>query len=376
MSRYSKIQRSMWGDERFRSLSAPPPNAQTLWQFLLTGQHNTSLPGLFRLRLSAVSEELGWDFEATCKVFDEITGAGMAQYDKRAGVMWIPKALRHNAPQSPNVVAGWRDEITLIPECALKREAVAATRGFIDALGESFRVAMARALGEAPPMKSPNPSGKGRPKALVPSDQSTHLEPKALQEPTKAFGENRPIQEQEQEQEQQKDTPLPPAGGVRCATEEPVGLDAEQAMLTVRERAGRKKINLAHDANSLLAWSKAVERVATEGEFVALVAYQHLGDWIAAGGLNWWSQGKPSLAYLLRSGVLAKHLEDAAEWDRASRPPIVHQNASQTPPRASSAAPASRPRRLGPAPCSTPAEFDADASAPDPLFALLEGTPS
>lgn len=44
---FSKVARRMWVDDKFCRLSRPQPNAQTLWKYLLTGPHSTSVPGLF-----------------------------------------------------------------------------------------------------------------------------------------------------------------------------------------------------------------------------------------------------------------------------------------------------------------------------------------
>jgi hypothetical protein len=98
---------------------------------------------------------------------------------------------------------------------------------------------------------------------------------------------------------------------------------------------------------------------------LTLASYETLGDWLAAGGLGWWSQGRPSLAYLMRPGVLVKLLDDAAEWANAGRPKITHGRPLDG---ASARGPG---RRLGPAPPSTAAEHAASMLEEDPLIALL-----
>lgn len=101
---------------------------------------------------------------------------------------------------------------------------------------------------------------------------------------------------------------------------EHLGVDPEAALFAVRTRSRGSKINLAHDARSLAQWSTVVKNLSAP----TLAAFEALGDWLGAGGLGWWSQGRPSLAYLLRPGQLATHLEDAALWDSSGRPPITH----------------------------------------------------
>ena len=78
MTRYSRVERMLWGDKRFAALSHPQPNAQFLWLYLLTGTHNSSLPGLFVLGAGAMAERLRWPIASTRKCFEEIVSSGMA----------------------------------------------------------------------------------------------------------------------------------------------------------------------------------------------------------------------------------------------------------------------------------------------------------
>lgn len=172
-ARYSKVARRMWNDEGFQELSAPPPNAQTLWVRLLTGPELTSIPGLFPAREVALADALGWPLEGFREAFREVFLKGWAKADWRAGLVWIPKAPRYNAPESPNVIRGWRSIWAELPECNLKREALQGLRAFAEALPEGFQKAFREAFGEA-------------------------------------FAKGMPNQEQEQEQDL---TPLPPKGG-------------------------------------------------------------------------------------------------------------------------------------------------------------------
>lgn len=176
--RYRKVEVRTWGDEKFRALSPIPPCGQGLWLFLITGPHTGPIPGLFRAGRAAMSEELGWDLEAFDEAFGEAFRQGMVKADFKARVVWVPNAIRHNKPESPNVVRSWAAEFDLIPECALKTEALEALKVSIHALGEAF----AKAFDEAFTKPSAKPSAKPLAKAM-------------------------PNQEQEQEQEQKKDTP-------------------------------------------------------------------------------------------------------------------------------------------------------------------------
>lgn len=138
MSRYRKIEVRTWSDEKFRQLSAIPPSGQGLWFFLLTGPHTTAIPGLFRAGRAGMAEELGWEPEAFDEAFAEVSGQGMAEADFKAKLVWLPKAIQHNKPESPNVVRGWRVELDLLPECELKRRAIAGIREALEAAGPSY----------------------------------------------------------------------------------------------------------------------------------------------------------------------------------------------------------------------------------------------
>lgn len=171
--RYRKVEVRTWGDEKFRALSRIPPSGQGLWLFLITGPHTGPIPGLFRAGRAAMAEELEWDTEDFDKAFAEVFRQGMAKADFKARVVWVPKAIKHNKPESPNVVRGWASEFDLVPECSLKWEALSELRACIYGLGESFAKAFDETFGKA--------SVKALPKAM-------------------------PNQEQEQEQEQEQVT--------------------------------------------------------------------------------------------------------------------------------------------------------------------------
>lgn len=147
--RYRKVEVRTWGDEKFRALSSIPPCGQGLWLFLITGPHTGPIPGLFRAGRAAMAEELDWEIEAFDKAFQEVFQQGMVKADFKARVMWVPKAIKHNKPESPNVVRSWATEFDLIPECDLKREAFEALKASIHALGEPYAKAFDETFGKA-----------------------------------------------------------------------------------------------------------------------------------------------------------------------------------------------------------------------------------
>lgn len=176
--RYSKVYRRMWNDARFRALTPPAPNGQTLWQRLITGPELTNVPGVFMVGEAQLAEALGWDLKGFREAFAEVSREGLAKADWKARLVFVPKAIKYNAPESPNVIRSWRQAWDELPECALKVEAYRALRAFVEGLGEGFRKAFAEAL--------PDPSAN-----------------------------------QEQEQEQEQDPPPNPPRGVERVETEP-----------------------------------------------------------------------------------------------------------------------------------------------------------
>ena len=138
----------MYGDDKFRRLSAPQPNAQTLWVYLLTGPHTTCIPGLFQAGPASLAESLGWPLKALNRFLQEILDQHMMKVDRATRLVWIPKACEHNVPENPNVVKHWRATWHDLPECTLKDEVEAALKAFTKGLGESFAKAFGEVLGK------------------------------------------------------------------------------------------------------------------------------------------------------------------------------------------------------------------------------------
>ena len=187
MSRYRKIETRTWSDEKFRALSPMQPSGQALWFFLLTGPHTGPVPGMFRAGRAAMAEELDWEQEAFDEAFREAFDQGMVKADFKARFVWLPNAVKYNPPESPNVATSWGREAALLPECALRDEAVSELRQFLKALNDKYLQAFDKAYGKPSLKPSAKPS---------------------------------PNQEQEQEQEQEQDkTPTPPSRVPACEAE-------------------------------------------------------------------------------------------------------------------------------------------------------------
>lgn len=195
-SRYRKVEVRTWGDAKFRALSALPPCGQGLWLFLITGPHTGPIPGLFRAGRAAMAEELGWEVEDFDKAFAEALQQGMVEADFKARVVWIPNALKHNKPASPNVVKSWATEFDLIPECDLKWRAFDALKASIHALGEAY--------GNAFDTTFAKPSGKPTAKTSTKTSPNQEQQQEQEQEQKKAEGAIAPLS---------PDAPATPGGG-------------------------------------------------------------------------------------------------------------------------------------------------------------------
>jgi hypothetical protein len=146
MSLYRRVSIRMWGDAKFRALSVPAPNAQTLWLYLLTGEYTIAIPGVVRGGEAALAESLGWPLPAFRKAFAEIYAKDMARPDWSARLVFLPKALIHNPPQSPKVVIAWRKAYEELPDCTLKIGIHHAVKTYLEGFGEAFRKAFDVAL--------------------------------------------------------------------------------------------------------------------------------------------------------------------------------------------------------------------------------------
>ena len=117
---YRKVHVSMWRRGSFTQLSAPEPNGQFLWLWLLTGPLTMPIPGIIPAGKAAIAEELGWKQKDFLTAFQEIVDEGMIYYSWDDRLLWLPQGLEHNPPESTNVIRSWASHWQLVPECTLK----------------------------------------------------------------------------------------------------------------------------------------------------------------------------------------------------------------------------------------------------------------
>lgn len=165
--RYRRVSTRMWNDRKFLELSAPKPNARDLWVWLIAGPLTTPVPGVVLASIGGVADRLAWPLPATRRCWQEIADREMATADWSHSLVWLPNALEHNPPESPNVVKSWRRYLDEnVPECDLRIQVEGFTQGFLKAFGKAFHEAFGRPFGE----------GRGAPFALS-GNRSTGKEP-------------------------------------------------------------------------------------------------------------------------------------------------------------------------------------------------------
>lgn len=145
---FRNVEVRMWDDERFVELSAPPPNAQTLWFYALTNPATGPIPGLYVFSLGDAAERFHWPLKATRAAFAEILAQGMAHYDAPTRVVWLPNAIRSNPPASPNVVRSWKRPWEALPRSELKQSAEVVIRSSVKGIGKGFGQAIDEAFGK------------------------------------------------------------------------------------------------------------------------------------------------------------------------------------------------------------------------------------
>src|SRR3974377_1386110 len=116
MARYSKIDRRIWNDKKFRRLTPAQPSGQVLLLYLLTNPFVGPIPGLYSVGEAMLAEALAWELEAFREAFRELLNEALVKADFKARLIWIPNAIRYNQPESLNVVVSWRDTWDELPE--------------------------------------------------------------------------------------------------------------------------------------------------------------------------------------------------------------------------------------------------------------------
>lgn len=227
MARYRKIEVGTWTDAKFRKLTPPKPNAQSLWFALLSGPRSTNIPGVVIAKPRHLAADLDWPEPAVKRFLSEIEAAHMAISDRVQGLIWLPNALREsNQPNGPNTVTSWRDVWSEVPECSLKGRIWSDLYAWTQAKGKNGKPIMGPALTRAfldacPPPNDRGPGDGNRPLGTdnaqdgIPDDIDHGNADDIVDESRPPSGMASPIQDQEQKQKQ--DPPISPPTADRAA---------------------------------------------------------------------------------------------------------------------------------------------------------------
>lgn len=151
MAKYRKVDQRIWNDAKFRDLS---DSAKLVFFLLLTHPNMTALGGM-RSSISGLADEMGWPPEAFREAFREVLSKGMVEVDEKASLIALPRFLRYNRPESPNVVTAWAKCLDMLPESPLRNRIVmraeASLAGFSRGYQDAFRKAFGKALLKAMP---------------------------------------------------------------------------------------------------------------------------------------------------------------------------------------------------------------------------------
>lgn len=159
MAKYRKVDPRIWNDAKFQTLS---DDGKLVLFFLLTHPHMTAL-GAMRHTIAGMGAELDWSHEAFREAFEEVQQQGIVKHDAKACMVWLPKFLRYNPPESPNVLKAWSAAVDTLPECDLFFQMIREVKDFSDGMSEGFRKAFRQSFGEASLNQEQEPEPKPEP---------------------------------------------------------------------------------------------------------------------------------------------------------------------------------------------------------------------
>ena len=146
MPRYRKIDVRIWNDEKFIAFS---DDGKLAFLFVLTHPHLTAL-GAMRGTLAGLSAELRWSLRRFRAAVAQATIAGMIEVNEEAAYIGLPRFLRYNEPESPNVIKGaWLECLNQIPECPEKRALILRCRKYLDERSDKFKAELPTTIWEA-----------------------------------------------------------------------------------------------------------------------------------------------------------------------------------------------------------------------------------
>lgn len=155
--RYRKISVCIWNDAKFVALSH---DAKLVVFFMLTHPDLTQL-GALRATIPGLACELGMELATFGKAFEEVLQQGIVEYDEKL-LFWFPNFLKHNLPESPNVVKSWHYGYRQLPETLLRTKILLGVNELVATLTQGFREAFMCTFAEELAEACPNQRAENR----------------------------------------------------------------------------------------------------------------------------------------------------------------------------------------------------------------------
>src|SRR5262249_38627574 len=115
--------------------------------------------------------------------------AGMIEANEQVAYIGLPRFLRYNQPESPNVIkSAWLECLNQIPECPEKRDLVIRCRKYLDDRSDKFKAELPTGIWEA--FSDALPDGFAQPFAKASRNQEPEQEPESPLIPSSLGSEN------------------------------------------------------------------------------------------------------------------------------------------------------------------------------------------
>lgn len=116
MAKFASVSPDFWTDGMVAAWADAP---KMLALYLLTCPHR-NLQGLYRLSVRYAADDLGWSEKKTKAALTKLVEDGFAEYDWKAKVVLLPKALRYYQPKTKPQLAGALQALARVPDTSLK----------------------------------------------------------------------------------------------------------------------------------------------------------------------------------------------------------------------------------------------------------------
>lgn len=117
MAKFASVSPEFWTDTTVGGWS---DSQKLLALYLLTCPHR-NLQGLYRLSVRYAADDLGWSTQRTKRALEELVEDGFAEYDWKAKVVLLPKALRYYQPKTRPQLTGALQALAKVPDTPLKQ---------------------------------------------------------------------------------------------------------------------------------------------------------------------------------------------------------------------------------------------------------------